>query len=122
MSDTTVATGRSSMFMTEAACNSKHRPVVWAVAIIFVALAVILTIVSIGVSASYNATQDAATAAQAANRATQALEVYKAGQSKDTQYIISSLNRLETDIKELKSSIKELHQRVGQVRLTSTKE
>lgn len=80
-------------YMTEDMCRSRHRPVIWAITTIFVALAVILTIVSMGVSASYSATQEALEAATKAHTSAHALEVYKAGQDKDTQHIIESLRR-----------------------------
>jgi len=107
------AASLNNRVITERDCRSKHRPLLWAVGILFVAVALAFTTVGIAVSASNTATSEAAKAAKEANNAAQALAIYRTGQDKDTQYIIESLNRLESEIKDLKLSIKDLHRRMS---------
>jgi uncharacterized protein HemX len=104
--------------ITERDCKNKHRPLVWSVTVLFVALALAFTTVGIAVSASNTATNEASSAAKEANAATQALALFKVGQDRDNKYIIESLHRLELEIGELKVSIKELQKQVSTQKIT----
>lgn len=99
--------------ITERDCRTKHRPLLWAVGVLFVAVALAFTTVGIAVSASNTATNEAALAAKEANAAAQALALYKVGQDRDNKYIIEALHRLEVEISELKLSIKDLQKQVS---------
>ncbi len=100
-------TNDNSKYMTEATCNSKHRPVLWVIGASFVMTTLILMIVGWSLIAS----QSALASSMAA---TQSLEVYKAGQDTEIKHLSLAIVDLRTEIRELKGSIDRLY------RLTDT--
>lgn len=102
------------IYMTDKDCRMRHRPLIWVTSVILIFCTLMLTVATIGLSASSTATKEAVNATNAANQAANALAIYKAGQDKDVQYLGKIIADLKVEVRELKHSIDTLNKRVSE--------